>query len=318
MVESWSFHFEGNSGEQRYHGGRTDYDCGSFRGAMERVELRPGLNLYAIDGVSSHPYVLSPRAVMPRGSIGLGAMLGGEGKVRAEGAPEQSWREQQSFFALNPETQISYHIRPGKRWGMVGLILAPEVLEDLANENDLPQQARNAMGGSGQPFCTMRPLKNAAMAHVARDLLKNQFRGRMASLHRQARSLEYLGLLMGALDAAPVAEALTALETRRIREARDRLVADLRNPPDLHALAYAVGLGVKRLNEGFRLVYGTTVFDYLRDARLEAARDALDNNPGAPLKQIAWQVGYAHTTNFINAYRRRFGAPPARDRRRRA
>ncbi len=48
----------------------------------------------------------------------------------------------------------------------------------------------------------------------------------------------------------------------------------------------------------------------LRDARLDAARAALQGGTPLSLKQLAWELGYGQVTNFVTAFRRRFGVPP--------
>jgi transcriptional regulator GlxA family with amidase domain len=89
------------------------------------------------------------------------------------------------------------------------------------------------------------------------------------------------------------------------------LLADLREPPTVDCLARRLGVGVRRLSAAFRGVLGRSVSDVVREARLEAARRAIETRD-APLKQIAWEVGYGDVTNFIHAFRNRFGAPPRR------
>jgi len=93
--------------------------------------------------------------------------------------------------------------------------------------------------------------------------------------------------------------------------ARRHLLADLREPPTVERLARRLGVGVRRLSAAFRIVLGRGVSDVVREARLEAARRAIETRD-APLKQIAWEVGYGDVTNFIHAFRNRFGAPPRR------
>ena len=99
-----------------------------------------------------------------------------------------------------------------------------------------------------------------------------------------------------------------------MRQARDRLLDDLRHPPSLDALAASVNLTPRQLNAGFRALFGTTVFDYLRDARMDAARRMLDEGLDMPLKQLGWAVGYGQVTNFVTAFRRRYGVSPGRYR----
>lgn len=315
MAESWSFHFQGKHPERRYRSGRVQYHDGPFRGWMEGSELRPGFHLYRITGISTHRYELAPKGVMQRGSLVLGNMLGGAGCVMTGDAEDQSWRDDRNFFALTPETPVSYHIQPGRTWSTVGLVLEPQALAELTAGDDLPGLARNAIDGKSRPFSMMRPLDGPATAQLADDLINLNYQGRMGELYRQAKSMEFLARLLDLLDTPADARALSAREKMRIREARERLLADLRNPPDLHELAHSVGLSAKRLNQGFRAVFGTTVFDHLRDARLDRARQLIAEGSDMPLKQLAWEMGYSHPTNFISAYRRRFGISPARHRR---
>ena len=96
-----------------------------------------------------------------------------------------------------------------------------------------------------------------------------------------------------------------------VAAARRHLLADLREPPTVDRLARRLGVGVRRLSSAFRAVLGRGVSDVVREARLEAARRAIETRD-APLKQIAWEVGYGDVTNFIHAFRNRFGAPPRR------
>ena len=58
-----------------------------------------------------------------------------------------------------------------------------------------------------------------------------------------------------------------------------------------------------------RPLFGTTIFETLRNERLEHARAVLEAE-ALPLKIVAERVGYRHVTNFINAFSARYGTPP--------
>src|SRR5690606_11869517 len=88
-------------------------------------------------------------------------------------------------------------------------------------------------------------------------------------------------------------------------------LADMREPPNTARLAVLSGMSEAALNAGFRTMFGGTVYEVLRDRRLDLARIALETTD-VPVKQIAHGVGYNHVTNFINAFTRRYGAPPRR------
>src|SRR3546814_8027422 len=104
---------------------------------------------------------------------------------------------------------------------------------------------------------------------------------------------------------------LTRQERAAVTTAHCLLLLDMRQPPGLGDLAATVGLTEKRLNNAFRSEYGGTVCEVLRNHRLEHARLALEAG-AAPIKQIAFRVGYNHVTNFINAFTARYGMPPGR------
>jgi len=105
--------------------------------------------------------------------------------------------------------------------------------------------------------------------------------------------------------------ALSSRERAAVHDAHDRLLTDMREPPTLGALADAVGLSEKRLSAGFRQEFGASVFETLRNRRLEHARQALEEG-AASVKEVAHRVGYNHVSNFIHAYRARYGKPPRR------
>ena len=149
------------------------------------------------------------------------------------------------------------------------------------------------------------------MRGVAEGLFGRGLNGSLRTLMMEGAVIQLLALQAAAAESRPPARhrrPLSARERRSIREARERLLADMRRPPTLGELASAVGLTEKRLNSGFRTVFGATVFGILRDERLEHARIALKS--GGSLKQVAFRVGYDHVTNFINAFAARYGAPP--------
>ncbi|MTF38695.1 helix-turn-helix transcriptional regulator [Cyanobacterium aponinum] len=61
----------------------------------------------------------------------------------------------------------------------------------------------------------------------------------------------------------------------RIHEAKEILSQNLDNPPSLIELARQVGLNEYKLKMGFRQVFKTTAFSYLRDCRMEQAQELL-------------------------------------------
>ena len=74
-------------------------------------------------------------------------------------------------------------------------------------------------------------------------------------------------------------------------------------------LAKQVGMNANSLQRQFRALYGTTIFEHIRESRLLRARQALERD-GVTVGQAAMIAGYTSAANFATAYRRRFGIAP--------
>ncbi len=104
-------------------------------------------------------------------------------------------------------------------------------------------------------------------------------------------------------------ENASNVDTLVFRAAQRLLHEDLAQPPDLASLAKAVGTNARRLNEAFRNCAGATVFEYLREARMEQARQLLRETELA-VQVIASDLGYDNPANFATAFRLRYGLSP--------
>ncbi|MEM1140849.1 MAG: helix-turn-helix transcriptional regulator, partial [Pseudomonadota bacterium] len=58
--------------------------------------------------------------------------------------------------------------------------------------------------------------------------------------------------------------------------------------------------------------FGTTIFGYIREQRLEMARYLLLDH-GLKVSEAGYRVGFSSPAAFSSAYRRRFGHPPSVD-----
>ena len=110
----------------------------------------------------------------------------------------------------------------------------------------------------------------------------------------------------------PAAEGMTAPDRSLVilLRARDRLLADLANPPDLNALARDCGTNRTTLQHLFQAKLGMSVFGYLREQRLQRARRLLAAG-GHGIDEVATRVGYRHGHNLTRAFKQRFGLTPS-------
>ncbi len=154
-----------------------------------------------------------------------------------------------------------------------------------------------------------------AMRNALEQLLDCPYGGLTRKLFFESRALELLALQLRQLsDSSPKRVSngfrLHQRDRKRTESARDFLISRLDNPPGLGQLAREAGMSHPKLNRCFREMYGMTVFEYLRNERLNRAKKMLDQ--GLNVTETAYAVGYDSISHFSKAFKNRFGALPSR------
>jgi AraC family transcriptional activator of pyochelin receptor len=127
-----------------------------------------------------------------------------------------------------------------------------------------------------------------------------------------AKVLELLALFFNRKEGTDV-EACPFLEdednVKKIRLAKKIIIEKMADPYTISELAKEIGLNEYRLKEGFKNIYGTTVFKFLNDYRLDVARQLLEQDH-VKVNEAAYQIGYTNPSHFIAAFRKKFGVTP--------
>jgi len=97
----------------------------------------------------------------------------------------------------------------------------------------------------------------------------------------------------------------------KLYQVRELLLKDISQTPSLDELAQVVGLNRNKLNEEFRLLFGDTLFSWLREQRLQHARHLLANQSELlSVQEISEIVGYTAVAHFSRTFKQRFGLSP--------
>jgi AraC-like DNA-binding protein len=210
------------------------------------------------------------------------------------------------------ERRGRYHFSAGMRVRTVGVGVSRERLATIVGTD-----ASEAL----EPL--HRPLLDRSLAwpfpvtpslrRIGQNLFDPMPGGRLRLLFLECAAVQVTTIALSGLSSDRAISGntrrISAREVACVSAARDMLLSDLRTPASLDQLAAEVGLGPRQLLRGFRTVYGQSPFELVRNERLDHAKVVLAETD-IPLKEIAYRVGYADVTNFIHAFRRRFGAPP--------
>ncbi|MES2942315.1 MAG: helix-turn-helix transcriptional regulator [Pseudomonadota bacterium] len=154
---------------------------------------------------------------------------------------------------------------------------------------------------------------------IAEQLVRPpQFEPLLQNLYLESRTLELVAEALGSFTshesglASPAVQAEPGLrpqEHQRMRDLRAFLATGQADELSLDEIARHAGINANTLQKHFRSLHGSTIFDYLRECRLQRARQALERN-GLSVGQAAVLAGYTSAANFATAYKRRFGLTP--------
>lgn len=95
----------------------------------------------------------------------------------------------------------------------------------------------------------------------------------------------------------------------KIKLAKDIIIAEYDHPPTLLELSEKIDLSLKKLKQGFKEVYGSPVFQYLLEYKMNLSKQLLAGGT-YNVNEVSMKLGYSTASHFIAAFKRRFGITP--------
>ncbi|MCU5463145.1 helix-turn-helix transcriptional regulator, partial [Bacillus cereus] len=95
-----------------------------------------------------------------------------------------------------------------------------------------------------------------------------------------------------------------------IKHAEEILVQRMELPPSLLELAKLVELNDYKLKLGFKELFGTSAFAYLREQRMERAMFLLRSGT-SNVTETAIAVGYKNISHFSESFKKKYGIKPS-------
>jgi AraC-like DNA-binding protein len=200
-------------------------------------------------------------------------------------------------------------------WHTVGILFRPSFAErELRFLGDsLPAELRNFRSGDEVDFTYVGGLTSDMRAAVL-SLLHTSMPVEIRNIYLRAKIIELICLALARVCARNEASAdLSVRLSRRdiecVQKARALVLAN--SPaPSLASLARQVGINRNKLAVGFKHVFGVTVGELDREARLSRARTLLERDR-LPVRVVATLVGYADPGSFSKAFKILYGVLPS-------
>jgi AraC-like DNA-binding protein len=140
----------------------------------------------------------------------------------------------------------------------------------------------------------------------------------LQSLHGVARRLTMTPQAAPATDEPGTAgHALTGRDRRRLLLARRHIDSHLAQPLRLAEVARVAGLSETALKQGFRGLFGSSVYAHVLRARCELAERLLRDG-ALSVQEVALRSGFGSASHLAAQFKRQFGTTPLQYRRRQA
>lgn len=243
-----------------------------------------------------------------RSGLKVGVMLDGRQTLELDDRPPVMIEGPALLVAANGGEHIQQ--RTGLTGGAVRCALMQFELDFVAREFGAELSRLLLLSGPDDACLWVRPA-SAELRALALQMAECRVADSLRSFYLAGKALE-LGAL--ALDEIigerPVRPAKLDARTRdQIQAVREILEASVQDPPSLSELARRTGLNPSKLTSAFRAQFGTSVFGYLQEYRLQQAH-ALIASGEASVAVAAFRVGYS-PAHFSSAFRKRFGISPS-------
>lgn len=154
---------------------------------------------------------------------------------------------------------------------------------------------------------------NELMLQVAKEIITCTYIGEKRLVFIEAKVLELLCLtldaLMGLDEESLIGEVFSDADIEKLERARQILQTEFNPFPTIVQLARRLGTNETKLKRGFRLFFGTTIFELGRRYRLEHALSLLVDKKRS-ISAVANQVGYKYPSSFAAAFKSHFGILP--------
>lgn len=151
-----------------------------------------------------------------------------------------------------------------------------------------------------------------SMAIVLNQLINFNLNQSIKNLYFKGKAYELLSLYFNRNEDANIEQCPFLVDESnviKIRNAKDIIISKMAEPPTLQELSEEIGLSLKKLKEGFKQIYGDSVFSFLFEYKMEVARKLLESGD-YNVSEVGLKVGYSTSSHFIAAFKKKYGTTP--------
>ncbi|MBT8244430.1 MAG: AraC family transcriptional regulator [Winogradskyella sp.] len=215
-----------------------------------------------------------------------------------------------SLLLYNPQRDLPIHLEVQPNCWLISLVISLEKFHSLFSQDtsyvtflsDDNRDKKYYKDGIISP----------SMAVVLNQLLSFSLNTSIKSLYFKGKAYELLSLFFNRSEDADIEQCPFLVDEEnvaKLKKAKDIMIAEMAEPPTLQELSDRIDLSLKKLKEGFKQIYGDTVYSFLFDYKMEVARKLLESG-AYNVNEVGLKVGYSTASHFIAAFKKKFGTTP--------
>jgi len=219
-------------------------------------------------------------------------------------------QEETSLLLYNPQRDLPIHLEVNPNSWLISVLISIKKFHGLFSQeadyitflSDDNKDKKYYKDGKISP----------SMAIVLNQLLNYNLNQSIKNLYYKGKAYELLSLYFNRNEDANVEQCPFLVDETnviKIRKAKDIMISRMAEPPSLQELATEIDLSLKKLKEGFKQIYGDSVFSFLFDYKMEVARKLLESGTHN-VNEVGLKVGYSTASHFIAAFKKKYGTTP--------
>ena len=214
------------------------------------------------------------------------------------------------ILLYNPQKALPIDLKMSPDSAVVSLLISINKFHSLFSEDANLIHFLSPENNTKKYYDT-RPI-SPAMSVVLSQIMEAKIHESIQILYFKGKVYELLSLFFNKSEDADVEQCPFLVDEqniRKIRKAKEIILNQMTEPPTLQELSTIIGLNIKKLKEGFKQIYGETVYGYLLDHKMNEARSML-NSKQYNINEISLKLGYSTSSHFISAFKKKFGTTP--------
>ena len=218
--------------------------------------------------------------------------------------------EENTLLLYNPQRDLPIHMVTGPKTWVLSVLISikkfhglfsheANYISFLKDDNKLKKYYKDSY-------------ISPSMAIVLNQIINYNLNTNLRELYCKAKVYELLSLYFNRGEDVNVEQCPFLADesnVKKIKAAKDIVIQRIAEPPTLVELSSEIDLSLKKLKEGFKQIYGTTVYGFLFDYKMELARKLLESG-AHNVNEVGLKVGYSTASHFIAAFKKHYGTTP--------